>query len=175
MRTRVAAAKDAVAIAGVHAASWRDAYSDILDPEFLAGPIEDERLAFWTDRLGRPDGRLKATVALEGKAVIGFICVLPNDDPVWGSRVDNLHVVPSLRGGGIGERLLRQAALELAAACETPALYLWVFEANTKGRRFYERLGARTVERSSSQIPSARGKPVLRLHWPDARTVASGG
>lgn len=170
--TRAAKAEDAARIAGIHVASWRDAYSGILDPEFLAGPIEDERRSFWTHRLGWPDARLKTTMAMEGDAAVGFICVLADDDPIWGSRVDNLHVLPALRGAGIGERLLKQAAAELSSACRASGLYLWVFEANTKGRRFYERLGARTVERSASKIPSARGKPVLRLHWPDVRMLA---
>jgi len=174
MITRTAGAEDAGPIARLHAASWRDAYSKILDAEFLAGPIEAERLDFWTHRLAQADARLRVLVALDGEAVVGFTCVIVNDDAIWGSRVDNLHVVPSRRGGGIGERLLKEAAIELAEASEGRGLYLWVFEANTKGRRFYERLGAQTVERSSSQIPSACGKPVLRLYWPDARTLAIG-
>lgn len=175
MITRTAAAADALAIARVHVASWRDAYSEILDADFLAGPIEQERAGFWTDRLRQPPEALKVTLALEGAAVVGFICVLADDDPIWGGRVDNLHVLPALRGGGVGERLLRQAARDLVAGREASGLHLWVFEANTKGRRFYERLGARTVERGASLIPSAHGKPVLRLHWPDVRTLATVG
>jgi len=124
MITRMAGAEDAGPIARLHAASWRDAYSEILNAEFLAGPIEAERLGFWTNRLAQADARLKVTVALKGEAVVGFTCVIVNDDAIWGSRVDNLHVVPSRRGGGIGERLLKEAAIELAEASEGGGLYL---------------------------------------------------
>lgn len=34
---------DAPAIAALHAASWRDAYADILAPDFLNGEIEADR------------------------------------------------------------------------------------------------------------------------------------
>lgn len=172
MTTRRATLKDAGAIAALHAASWRDAYAEILDPEFLTEPVDADRLEFWTDRLSKADARLHVTLAFENDAPAAFICVLTDEDPVWGGRVDNLHVSPGLRGRGIGERLLRQAAGELEREGTSPGLHLWVFESNLKARRFYERLGANAVESARSQIPSARGQAVLRLHWPDVRTLA---
>ncbi len=45
---RPAQATDALTIAAIHIASWRDAsYRSILDPAFLAGPIEEDRRSHW--------------------------------------------------------------------------------------------------------------------------------
>ncbi len=40
---RAARVADAATIAAIHIASWRDAYADIFDPDYLAGPIEGDR------------------------------------------------------------------------------------------------------------------------------------
>ena len=45
---RPATEADALTIAAIHAASWRDAYAHILAPEFLSGGIEADRLAVWS-------------------------------------------------------------------------------------------------------------------------------
>jgi GNAT superfamily N-acetyltransferase len=174
MLVRPAGPEDAVAVAAIHVASWRDAYASILDPAFLAGPIEQDRLTVWNDRLREPTGSHAVALALEEDQPIGFVCVLAEEDPQWGSRVDNLHVMPSLRGRGVGVLLLRWAAAWAAAAYPGSGLHLWVFEANTGARRFYERLGARTAGREASLIPSANGKTVLRLHWRSAQALAGG-
>jgi hypothetical protein len=49
---RPATEEDAPLIAAIHVASWRDAYTHILAPEFLSGDIEADRLAVWSQRLG---------------------------------------------------------------------------------------------------------------------------
>jgi len=171
---RAATAADAAAIAAIHTASWRDAYATILDPTYLAGPVEADRLALWTSRLETPpDGMLlEAAVEADGR-VVGFICAHRNADPTWGSWVDNLHVVPEMRGRKIGEALLARATRRLAAQEPDGGLFLWVFQANTAGLRFYERLGGRVVETAASRIPAAHGKPSLRVHWPSLGDVGA--
>src|SRR3546814_2966887 len=56
---RHATLTDAGEIAAIHCASWRDAYANVLDPGFLSGPIEDDRRAIWSERLGKPDPKRK--------------------------------------------------------------------------------------------------------------------
>ncbi|MGY4306872.1 ribosomal protein S18 acetylase RimI-like enzyme [Bradyrhizobium sp. USDA 4369] len=170
---RSASKDDAPAIAALHAASWREAYANILAPDFLSGEIEADRRMVWAQRLDTPDADQLVNVACDPSGRLrGFICCYRDADPVWGSLVDNLHVAADTRGSGLGERLLRDAARRLAAHGSGPALHLWVFEANVAGLRFYTRLGGRVVETGRSQIPAAGGKTVLRVHWPDLAQLA---
>jgi ribosomal protein S18 acetylase RimI-like enzyme len=164
---RAAQRSDAAVIAAIHVASWRDAYRSILEPDFLAGPIEEDRLSLWTKRLNGPSPALLVEVADDSdQRSIGFISAYRDHDPQWGSMVDNLHVLPEMRGQKIGEELLRTAARRLEAQGARGGLHLWVFEINEAGLRFYQRLGGQVVERDTSRIPAAKGKTVLRVYWP---------
>jgi ribosomal protein S18 acetylase RimI-like enzyme len=164
---RPATEADAETIATIHAASWRDAYAHILAPEFLSGCIEEDRLAVWSRRLRDNPATQLVNIAFDstGRAQ-AFVCSYCDFDPVWGSLVDNLHVLPQARGHGIGEKLFRTAVGQLSERECRLGLHLWVFEANVAGLRFYRRLGGRVVERDYSRIPAAGRKAVLRLHWP---------
>jgi GNAT superfamily N-acetyltransferase len=164
---RAAQRADAEAVATIHAASWRDAYASVLEPDFLSGPIEDDRLRLWTDRLGnRPPNLLVEVAAEVSGRLIGFVAVFRDHDPKWGSLIDNLHVLPGMRGQKIGENLLRSVARQLRPEDARNGLHLWVFEANEAGLRFYQRLGGAVVGRDTSRIPAANGKAVLLVHWP---------
>ncbi len=175
MRLREATIDDASRIADLHVESWRDAYRTVLDPAFLAGPIERDRLAAWTSRLSSRNEHEQITVAIEGSAAIGFICVVGIQSPQWGGRIDNLHVSPHYRGKGIGAILLRTAASWIARRYPGSGLHLWVFETNVRARNFYERLGGQIVEKGVSKIPSAHGASILRLHWPSAEALLRNG
>ena len=105
---RSATETDAASIAAVHVASWRDAYADILAPEFLNSSIEEDRHAVWLQRLrDRPATQLVDIATDSTGRVVAFVCAYRDFDPYWGSIIDNLHVLPQLRGHGIGERLFR--------------------------------------------------------------------
>jgi ribosomal protein S18 acetylase RimI-like enzyme len=164
---RPATEADTAAIAAIHVASWRDAYADILTADYLSGPIEADRLALWSERLReRPPAQLVDIACNPAGNALGFVCGFRDFEPPWGSLIDNLHVRPETRSQGLGERLLRGAARRLAATGPDSGLHLWVFEANVAALRFYKRLGGSVVERDSSEMPAAGGKPVLRVHWP---------
>ena len=170
---RPAVAADAATVAAIHVASWRDAYAQILSPDYLSGPIEADRTAVWSKRLREcPPGQLVDMAFDQAGCVQGFVCGYLDSDPVWGSLIDNLHVLPQTRSRGIGERLLRAASRQLLASGPGYGLHLWVFEANEAAVRFYRRLGGEVVERDESHMPAAGGKPVLRIHW---RTLAQMG
>lgn len=166
---RHASAADADRIAALHCESWRDAYAQVLDPAFLAGPIEADRRALWAERLGAPASSQTVLLAeMPEHEAAGFICFFRDSDPRWGTLIDNLHVHPALRGHGIGDRLIRAAVASLAP--DRP-FHLWVFEANAAGIRFYQRLGGAIVERGIDDMPAARGAPHLRIAWPDAASL----
>ena len=172
---RHATPADASQIAAIHCASWREAYSSVLDEAFLAGPIEEDRRALWSDRLQKPDqARITLLADVAQAAPAAFVCGYRDLDPVWGSCINNLHVLPALRGKGIGEHLMRSAARALAAEAKTVGVHVWTFEANQAALRFYRRLGGQVVERGTSQIPAAKGATILRLFWPTLSAVADG-
>lgn len=164
---RSATEADAASIGAVHVASWRDAYAGILAQEFLNSGIEADRLRVWLQRLGdRPPSQLVDVAVDSAGRVIAFVCAYCDFDPHWGNLIDNLHVLPEVRGKGIGERLFRSVVGQLAENNLDSRLHLWIFEANVAGLRFYKRLGGRVVGKDRSRIPAAGGKVVLRVHWP---------
>ena len=172
---RPATAADAPAIAALHTESWRDAYAAILDPAFLAGPIEADRLELWRRRMSAAEAHQLVQVAQdEAGEVVGFICAFHEPQGEWGSHVDNLHVSPKMRGLGVGEQLLRAAAALLASRGVDNGLHLWVFEDNRAGLRFYERLGGRVVGQTTSRMAAAPGRISLRVHWPKLKALADG-
>lgn len=170
---RRAVASDAATVASLHTASWRDAYAALLDPTYLAGPMEDERRAVWSDRLGHPDPRRTTLIAETADATaVGFACVYRDLDPVWGSLIDNLHVLPRMRGERIGAHLVTAVAGCVEPEAELKGIHLWVFEANVRALRFYRRLGGDVVERGLSGVPTSRGAPILRVFWADMAALA---
>ena len=70
-------------------------------------------------------------------AAAGFAVVLPRDD--GNAELDGLFVEPDLWGGGIGRRLIEEAA-QLAAALDAPML---IVTAAPRAVAFYSKCGFR--------------------------------
>jgi GNAT superfamily N-acetyltransferase len=172
---RAMLASDADTIAALHATSWLSAYRGILPDAYLDDDLAGERQAVWRERLqGSPDPRAFGVIADDdtGRRV-GFAYVVRRHDPVWGSFVDNLHVLPDVKGGGIGRGLLAEVARQLGPNHAQP-LYLWVLDANAPAKRFYARLGAEFAEQETETLPF--GDAVLakwRCVWRDPTTLLS--
>lgn len=166
---RPATAADALRIASIHCENWRDIYADVLDPAYLAGEIEQERRNLWLERFATPSPEQCVLVADQpGQGLAGFICLYRDQDARWGTLIDNLHVAPGLRGQAIGQRLMRAGAQFMRDSKAASGIHLWVFEANTAGLRFYERLGGQIVERClETELPAPPETYILRVFWPD--------
>ena len=163
---RLAGVADADAIAALHAASWRSAYRGILSESTLGPTLDGERRAHWRGKLAAMTA--DDTVLLAGDA--GFIAVWSDGDPGFGAYIDNLHVHPERRSGGLGRHLLGQAMRRVAARGENGA-YLWVFDGNTRAIDFYRRLGGEIVEHGFDEID---GSPIAqsRIAWRDTGRLA---
>ena len=166
LRLRSARGNDAPVIADVHIASWRDAYRDILSPDFLANTIEDELTAHWQTTLS---GRRRAgavIVAMAGRHLAGFVAAWRDGA---NCHVDNLHVRPGMRNAGIGRSLLGFAAQRLQDQGAVTA-DLWVFAANQGAIRFYLSLGAEVDPPTSRHV---FGQAVMdrRVYWPSITTL----
>lgn len=81
----------------------------MLRDDFLDGEIVKNRLKVWSNRLGRERTDQFMFVAENQKQLLGFICVYGNEDPKWGSLIDNLHVAHEHKRQGIGTFLMQQA------------------------------------------------------------------
>jgi GNAT superfamily N-acetyltransferase len=166
-------AGDADAIAALHAASWRSAYRDVFTDHYLDHEADAERREVWRARLGgdAPGGDWGIVAEDDTGRLLGFAYVMPGHDPTWGDYIDNLHVAPGLKGGGIGRRLMQAVAQQLLASGSQRPLYLWVLDANTAARRFYERLGAEVRDRQLSDPLGGRQHPVWRCVWRHPSTL----
>jgi GNAT superfamily N-acetyltransferase len=85
--------------------------------------------------------------------------------------LDNLHVAPDVRGGGVGRLLLGTVAREVRAREWHRGLHLWVFEANTGARRFYERHGASVVRVAPIETSDGSTNSGVCYAWTDSSVL----
>ena len=142
-RIREGTTADAPAIAAIHVRSWIATYGK---PPSGGGIDMDtsHRTELWKRRLDEQGMGRQISVALESRAVVGFIYFGPSpdveDDSQPTGHVFSIHVEPTLTDRGIGRRLLGHGVDELAAG-GCVRVTLWVVASNQKSRGFYERLG----------------------------------
>jgi GNAT superfamily N-acetyltransferase len=164
---RDATEHDVVAIARLHADSWRSAYRGILSDEYLDSRAHSERAALWQARFSEKANKpFLAILAEAGAQLVGFACVFPHDHPTFGSFLDNLHVAPQNTRQGIGGQLLGAVAARLAKERTPGGLYLWVIEKNSRARRFYAKAGAIEVETVAMPMADGTHQPEVRCYWP---------
>ncbi|GAA0961081.1 GNAT family N-acetyltransferase [Kribbella koreensis] len=175
---RPADAGDAEQVARLHADSWRRHYRGAFADAFLDGELVAERVGVWSKRLGDPEGTATIVAEVDGEFV-GFVHVMFDLDPVWGSLVDNLHVDHRQQRGGIGRQLLARAARAVVEQARGDAMYLWVLEQNVAAQQFYIAVGAKHVETAPVAPPGGdparlNGEPNgFRMAWPDAASFGS--
>jgi GNAT superfamily N-acetyltransferase len=135
--------QDAAALADINRRGWLFAYADIVPAETLREAAEDLE-ARWADSLARPDDAHEIWVATDdGDTAVGFVSVgSPRDaDPGPGEgELRAIYLAPEVVGQGVGRALLACGEAALARLGYAVAT-LWVFEANARARRFYERNG----------------------------------
>jgi GNAT superfamily N-acetyltransferase len=83
------------------------------------------------------------TVWEEAGSVVGVISTSRDEHRSW---IDQLYLLPGWTGKGIGSRLLEHAHRQLPRP-----IFLYTFQQNTGGRRFYERAGYTAVEYTDGQ------------------------
>ncbi|MGW1341055.1 N-acetyltransferase family protein [Kribbella sp. NPDC002412] len=176
---RTATAEDADQVGWLHADSWRRHYRGAYADAYLDGDVESERRAVWSGRLAAPSDTATIIAEDDGQ-LVGFVHVMFDHDPRWGSLVDNLHVYNSNRRTGIGTQLIARAAQAVVDQANSNAMYLWVLQQNTSAQSFYIARGAVSVE--AATVPPPGGDPTrlngspkcLRMSWPDAAQLSTG-
>jgi GNAT superfamily N-acetyltransferase len=148
-KLRAAKPEDAPAIAEVFSASFR-----LLDFLPALHTVDEDRWYIANIILKE----CNVTVAEDDSGIISFIAR-------QGEEVRLLYTRPDRIGGGAGTRLI-----EAAKASGVAALELWCFQANARGRRFYEARGFRAI-RFTAGADNEERMPDVRYRW-DASLVA---
>ncbi len=125
-------------------------------------------------RLQSPAENQHTTVAVLDNAIVGFCCVFLDDDPVFGSLVDNLHVSPKQQKSGIGKMLLKECAQWISDHSTNRKMYLWVYDANTNAKAVYEQLGGMLFERVERTNDDGTRAMSCRYIWNDSRKFLIG-
>ncbi len=145
---RPATAADAPQIADLYLASRRTFLS------FAPLAHDDESVRRWIATILVPSEWV--TVAVDGPSVVGMLAATRRDGIGW---IDQLYLLPSHVGRGIGARLLRHALDDLG-----PPVRLHTFQANAGALRFYERHGFEVVEYDDG-TGNEEGCPDALMEW----------
>lgn len=171
-RIRPAGPADAPTVARLHADSWRRHYRGAYSDAYLDGDVLSDRLAVWEARLSAPGDAL-TFLAEDDQGAAAFLHLVFDEDPLWGSLIDNLHVAPARQRTGVGRALVGQAAEAAAGRAKSRGMYLWVLEQNDAAQAFYRALGGAIVEKAKVTAPKgSEGRLVgvpgkLRVVWTD--------
>ncbi|QHV98572.1 GNAT family N-acetyltransferase [Spirosoma endbachense] len=168
---REATSNDAEQIARLHSLSWQQNYGGIWSDEFLNGNVLENRQQVWLERLSQPAVNQYVIVAESDKVIYGFACAYANNDPHWGTLLDNLHVRMEQKGQGIGTVLIKLAARWAYDKNPDSGFYLWVLPQNTSARKFYQNLGAVNHELVTHASPDGGFSEAYRYVWADVNQL----
>ncbi len=150
LQLRPAEAVDAGSLAEVHLQARRAAA--------MPPPVHtDDEVRAWLD--GRVRGDDEIWVADVAGVVVGYARLV-------GAWLDDLYVVPSHAGRGVGGSLL-----DLVKGLRPAGFCLWVFESNAAARAFYAHRGLVELERTDGSANEERS-PDVRVAWPGAEPLA---
>jgi GNAT superfamily N-acetyltransferase len=170
---RCAEVTDEPAIARLHADSWRTAYRGILRDDFLDGTVSANRRELWRTRFSEIDREDQLILVSEESGKIqAFACAFLDADPEWGTLLDNLHVIPGLKGRGLGRQLISAVAENIRRHGLHSMLHLWVYEQNMPARGFYERLGGVITDCVAEAAPDGSRVNALRYGWRELSFLA---
>lgn len=176
MLIREATYNDVLAVAKLHAESWRHTYHGILSDDYLRSYVEEDRKELWEKRLSHPSTQEHIFIAEEfsekgSPEALGFICLVGNAGPVWGVLIDNLHVRHDKKGQGIGKALMRQAAAWTLQNYPGSGIFLHVVRENVGAYRFYQHLGASIHPSAPWNAPDGQVIPEVLCVWEYPETL----
>lgn len=166
MQIRTATQADAPNIAQLHAQSWQIHYRGVYSDAYLDHQVLDDRMAVWQQRLKTPAANQFILVAEQEQQLLGFACLFFDDNPVFGTLLDNLHVSKLYQGMGLGRQLIAASVKAiLVHSPQVDGFYLWVLEENAPAIQFYERIGGIRHETKSDENPGGGFSNKYRYVW----------
>jgi GNAT superfamily N-acetyltransferase len=170
---RPATSQDAETIALLHIENWRNTYRGMMPDWYLDGPIVEERMSLWKNRLSPLAHEQQFVVIAElSQKPAGFACILLDKEPEWGACLDNLHVLPQMRRSGIGRALFLEVAQWVLRSKPGWPIHLWVFEGNGAARRFYDSLDGRIIMAKDRQVLEGVWAQSCLYLWNDLNALA---
>ena len=158
---RRAAPGDLDAIAELFLACWRQSYRGVLPDRLIELYDPDSARDLWRRSFAGPKTDRDVFVAERADGtIVGVVTMGEDPDHPGIGHVFSLYVAPEAQERGIGTRLLSAAVDRLTSRGFTEAS-LWVFEANARGRAFYERMGWRAD--GTSRVEPEYAEPESRL------------
>ncbi len=162
---RIAKPSDVKSIAHLHAQSWSENYRGNFNDAFLDGPVFEERLKVWEDRFKTIDLSRHIILAVNENQLCGFVCLFLDQDPNWGSLIDNLHVSKDFKGLGIGKTLTDKAKSYIQKHSKTKQYHLFVLTDNKNAIAFYKRIGGQIQGSEIYDNPDGARSEVYRFVW----------
>lgn len=148
---RIATPTDALDLAAMHVASWRETYAGILPDKMLSSLSIEARAAAWTKIMQEPATERATTTYLaeHGTSIIGFGSCGPQrtenlSAQGYAGEFRAIYLLQAFQGHGIGSRLLKQMTADLRGRGYSAAS-LWVLGENQIARRFYEHHGGQVI------------------------------
>jgi GNAT superfamily N-acetyltransferase len=165
MELREASIGDLSNIEELHAQSWRENYNEVLSNSYLNEEVFSDRTNVWTARLTDPAANQFTLIAEIDSVFCGFVCVFGANHSKFGTIIDNLHIKSSIKGKVIGSKLLVAAAQWAVMHYKSESLYLEVLEVNIKAIKFYEFLGAKSIDISYWHTPCGNKVKEFIYSW----------
>ena len=148
---RAATTDDIPTIAALHIEGWKGAYGGIVDQSYLDTMDMDMRIKSWGEWM--TVGESETFLAEENGKAAGFVTLGRTKTPPPGSspirpshsgEIYALYLHPDHWRKGIGTDLLKHGARILKDKKHS-TMCLWVLEANTRARGFYEKMGGQKL------------------------------
>jgi GNAT superfamily N-acetyltransferase len=159
---------DADALADLHTRSRQAAYRGLYGDAFLDYELFDVSRASWRARFDDFDPAADLILAaMEHGAPIGLAYASFRLKSEVGALLDNLHVAPERKGGGLGTALLAGVARWLVEDHGVAPLHLEVYAPNAAALDFYVRKGGVEVARYRETVPGGLEVDVVRYRWTD--------
>lgn len=158
---RRATAEDAVAIATVHIAAWKESYRGIVPDEFLKNLSVERRTAQWLNSLSDVENQYhRACVAELHGQVVGFSNYGFSTDSEYRGELFAIYILRSAQKRGIGRMLVAEAVKGLVDL-DVHSMLVWVLKENP-ARGFYEWLGGDYLRETPIEIG---GKTLLEVAY----------
>jgi len=163
---------DADAIADLHTRSRQVAYRGLYGDTYLDHELFEVSRATWRARFSSFDPTSDLILAaFEDETPVGLAYASFRLKPEVGALLDNLHVAPERKGGGLGTRLLAGVAKWLIEEHDGSPLSLEVYAPNAEALGFYEARGGVEVARYAETAPGGRVVDVARYRWERPETL----
>jgi L-amino acid N-acyltransferase YncA len=153
--------EDASGIANVHSTSWRHTYPGIVPQIYLDDMHPQKAVEQWRKAItGEAGAGVHMLVADDAGRIIGFEVYGPAREPAFGysGELYAAYFLPDAMGKGLGTEMIKTVSRDFTADGLNDMI-VWVMEANTRGRHFYETtLGGTLVpgSRKSFEIGGAQ-------------------